>query len=150
MSLLRKTTTVWRMAVYCWFACGCTAVAGCIRGSYSPGSSSEPSHSWTLFSTRAGYRWLDELCGREGRRDTHCRGAPGADFTAFAGVEFEAALPQTTRDPMSISSITAGLIAIVQAVQASFKRPRVSVMCPDVARQRSFCIPHEHVFFRSS
>ena len=52
----------------------------------------------------------------------------GLIWPLLPGVEFEAALPQTTRDLMSISSITAGgFIALVQAVQASFKRGRVSV-----------------------
>ena len=87
MSLLgakRPQYGVWQFIVGSLAA---VLAAGCIRGSYSPGGSSEPSHSWTLFSTRAGYRWLDELCrdAEGGRRDTHCRGAPGADLAAFAG-----------------------------------------------------------------
>ena len=60
----------------------------------------------------------------------------GLIWPLLPGVEFEAALPQTTRDLMSISSITAGgFIALIQAVLASFKRGRVSVggvqMLPD-------------------
>ena len=52
----------------------------------------------------------------------------GLIWPLLPGVEFEAALPQTTRDLISISSITAGgFIAICQSVLAAFKRGSVSV-----------------------
>ena len=52
----------------------------------------------------------------------------GLIWPLLPGVEFEAALLQTTRDLMSISSMTAGgFIALVQAVLAGFKRGQVSV-----------------------
>ena len=73
--------------------------------------------------------WMNFLGTRRAVAATFiAAGHLGLIWPLLPGVEFEAALPQATRDLMSISFITAGgFIALIQAVLAALKRGAVSV-----------------------